>query len=125
MAKLIRSDFTSTNIPTAFDLRDELIKLNKTARRASAEVARQIEEYVDAVYDTVKTDTLVGTPPDGTTAATANLKATYSDFVDFARAERIKIGRAIKLGAEDVKTDIAQQLQDFLEARLWTFDSDA
>jgi len=121
MAKLIRSDFTSTNIPTAFDLRDELIELNKTARRSSAAVAKQIEEYVDAVYDTVKTGALVGTPPDGTTAATSNLKATYSDFVDFTRAERTKIGRAVKIGADDVKTEIAQQLKDFLEVRLWTF----
>lgn len=119
---LLRSDFSATYIPTAFDLRDELIDLNKLARRSSAAVTKQIENYIDTLYDTVKTGALVGTPPDATVPATEPLRSKYDLFANFTKAERIKIQRALSLAdATEVKDAIAAQLQDFLEHRSWTF----
>lgn len=121
MALLI-SDFPGTELPTAYDLRPELVQLNKLARRNSSAVAKQIEEYIDALYDSVKTGALVGTAPDATVPATVSLKALYSDFTDFTRAERIKIDRLLALSDNtEVKTAVALQLQFWLEHRGWTF----
>jgi hypothetical protein len=117
---LLRSDFSATFIPTAADIRPELIQLNKLCRRSSVEVAKQVEEYVEAIWDILDA-TETSTAPDATVAATASLKQLYSDFVDFTRAERIKINRAIAIGAVDVTDAIAIQLKDFLVHRGWTF----
>lgn len=122
MPKLLISDFPATELPTAYDLRPELIQINKVARRASAAVAKQIENYVDALYDTVKTGILTGTPPDATVPATLPLRGTYNDFTEFTRAERIKIDRLLALSDNtEVRTAVAAQLQSFLEHRGWTF----
>lgn len=120
MSKLLRSDFPATYIPTAFDLRDELVKLNKLVRRSSAAVSKQIEVYIDTLYDKVKTGSKLGTPPDGTTAATVTLKQLYSDFTDFTRAERIKIDRLLALSDNAaVKAAVAAQLAYWLEVQGW------
>lgn len=122
MAALLRSDFSATDIPTAFDLRNELIDLNKLARRSSAAVAKQIENYVDTVYDTVKTGALEGTPPDATVPDTLPLRSKYDLFANFTKAERIKIGRLMNLSNNsEVRADVADQLQAFLTNRGWTF----
>jgi hypothetical protein len=121
VSTLIVSDFPATQVVTANDLQNSLIQLHKLTRRSSAGVARQIENYVDTVYDTIKTGALVGTAPDATTPATVTLKALYSDFVDFSRVVRIKVDRAAVYSADSVKDAMAAQLQFWLEKQGWTF----
>ena len=120
MSKLLRSDFPATYIPTASDLRDELVQLNKLCRRSSAAVAKQIEEQVEALWDTLDA-TETSTEPDATVAATVNLLALYSDFTDYSRAVRVKVGRAASISSDAVIAAIVAQLRYFLTHRGWTF----
>jgi len=121
VSTLLVSDFPATTVNSANDIGDELVALHDLTRRAAADVARQIENYVDAVYDTLRTDDVVGTAPDATAPATVNLKALYNDFVQFTRVERIKINRAKVYGADSTKQALADQLKYWLEQQGWTF----
>lgn len=121
VSTLLVSDFPATTVNSANDIGDELVALHDLTRRAAADVARQIENYIDALYDTLRTDLVVGTAPDATVPATVNLKALYNDFVQFTRVERIKINRAKVYGADSTKQALADQLKFWLEQQGWTF----
>ena len=121
VSTLIVSDFPATEVVTANDLQQSLIKLHQLCRRSSAGVARQIEEHVNTIYFLMP-NALTGTPPDATVAATAQLKALYVAFTGFDRAWRIKMERVRKLSANvAVQAAMAAQLQFWLEKQGWTF----
>lgn len=121
VSTLLVSDFPATEVVTANDLQQPLIKLHQLCRRSSAGVARQIEEHVNTIYFLMP-NALTGTPPDATVAATAQLKALYVAFTGFDRAWRIKMERVRKLSANvAVQAAMAAQLQFWLEKQGWTF----
>jgi hypothetical protein len=117
---LLISDFPATELITATDLRPVLVQLNKLCRRSSAAVAKQIEVHVEALWDTLDA-TETSTAPDATVAATVNLLALYSDFTDYSRAVRVKVGRASSISSAAVVAAIVVQLRYFLTHRGWTF----
>jgi len=121
VSTLIVSDFPATEVVTANDLQQPLIKLHQLCRRSSAEVARQIEAHIHTLYFLMP-GTAIGTAPDATPAATVKLKALYSAFTGFDRAWRIKATRVRRLSDNvAVQAAIAAQLQFWLTKQGWTF----
>lgn len=115
-------DFPANPYPRVSDIQIPLIRLKRLVRRSSPAVARQIENYIYNTYLALRVTTIAGSPPDGTTPSTVNLKILYSIFVDYLRAERIKVLHLLDTSNNStIRHHMSRQLQLWLETQGWVF----
>lgn len=119
---LNKYDFPATIYPRVNDIQIPLIRLKRLVRRSSPAVARQIENYIHSTYEAIKVTNIVGVSPNDTVPSEVNLKILYSIYVDYLRAERIKILNLLdNSNNSTIRHHMSRQLQLWLETQGWVF----